>query len=104
MKVSHDCGKILWAAPKHSGNIFIPSYRKSFQHNLAACRQTNFIWPSISVAPSLIRVEADELTYNLHIMVRFEIELEVIEGRVQVEELPEIWNAKIQEYLGITPS
>ena len=56
------------------------------------------------VKPSLIRVEADELTYNLHIMVRFEIELEVIEGRVQVDELPDLWNAKIQEYLGITPA
>jgi carboxypeptidase Taq len=48
-------------------------------------------------------VEADELTYNLHIMVRFEIELDVIEGRLQVEDLPEVWNAKMKDYLGIVP-
>ena len=51
----------------------------------------------------MIRVEADELTYNLHVMVRFEIELALIEGQIQAEDLPAIWNEKIQEYLGITP-
>ena len=55
------------------------------------------------VQPSLIRVEADELTYNLHIMLRFELELEVLEGRLKVSELPEAWGAKMQEYLGVTP-
>ncbi len=55
------------------------------------------------VEPSLIRVEADELTYNLHVMVRFEIELDLIEGRIQVEDLPAIWNEKMQDYLGMTP-
>ena len=40
---------------------------------------------------------------SLHIMVRFEFELDVIEGRVQVEDLPEVWNTKMQEYLGVTP-
>jgi carboxypeptidase Taq len=55
------------------------------------------------VQPSLIRVEADELTYNLHIMLRFELELEVFEGKTKVSELPEAWNAKMQEYLGVTP-
>ncbi|MGB0911503.1 MAG: carboxypeptidase M32 [Nitrospirales bacterium] len=56
-----------------------------------------------TVQPSLIRVEADELTYNLHIMIRFEIELALIEGQIQVEDLPSIWKEKVQEYLGITP-
>jgi carboxypeptidase Taq len=55
------------------------------------------------VRPSLIRVEADELTYNLHIMLRFELELAVFEERIKVAELPEAWNAKMQEYLGIVP-
>ena len=55
------------------------------------------------VEPSLIRVEADELTYNLHVMVRFEIELDLIEGRIQVEDLPAIWNEKMHTYLGMTP-
>lgn len=56
------------------------------------------------VKPSLIRVEADELTYNLHIMLRFEIEQDLIEGRTKPEDLPEIWNQKMQDYLGIRPS
>lgn len=55
------------------------------------------------VQPSLIRVEADEVTYNLHIMLRAEIEMALLEGAVAVDDLPEIWNAKMQEYLGLTP-
>ncbi|GAA0359093.1 carboxypeptidase M32 [Bacillus horti] len=54
--------------------------------------------------PSLIRVEADELTYNLHIMIRYEIEKGLIGGQYEVKDLPQIWNEKMQDYLGITPS
>ncbi len=53
--------------------------------------------------PSFIRVDADELTYSLHIMVRYEIELALIEGSIEVEDLPEVWNKKMEKYLGITP-
>jgi carboxypeptidase Taq len=53
------------------------------------------------VEPSLIRVEADEATYGLHVVLRFELEQELIEGRLPVEGLPEAWNAKVREYLGI---
>jgi carboxypeptidase Taq len=53
------------------------------------------------VQPSLIRVEADELTYNLHILVRFELELAIFEGRVEVAELPEAWGELMQRYLGV---
>jgi carboxypeptidase Taq len=56
------------------------------------------------VRPSLIRVEADEVTYNLHIAIRFEIEVELVEGRLQVTGLPEAWNAKYSEILGILPT
>jgi carboxypeptidase Taq len=56
------------------------------------------------VRPSLIRVEADEVTYNLHIMLRVEIEMGLLDDRLQVDDLPEIWNAKMQEYLGVTPT
>lgn len=56
-----------------------------------------------SVQPSLIRVEADELTYSLHIMVRYEIEKGIFRGEYDVKDLPEIWKEKMQEYLGITP-
>ncbi|HEX7022144.1 MAG TPA: carboxypeptidase M32 [Trueperaceae bacterium] len=56
------------------------------------------------VEPSLIRVEADEVTYNLHIMVRFELELAMLEGRLSPAELPDAWNTKYEEYLGIRPA
>jgi carboxypeptidase Taq len=53
------------------------------------------------VAPSFIRVEADEVTYDLHILLRFEIELALIEGRLEVKDLPEAWNARFQELFGL---
>ena len=55
------------------------------------------------VKPSLIRTEADELTYNLHIMVRYELEKDLINRRLRAADLPEAWNAKYKEYLGIEP-
>jgi carboxypeptidase Taq len=53
------------------------------------------------VAPSLIRIEADELTYNLHIIVRMEIERALVAGEVAVDDLPDLWREKIREYLGL---
>jgi len=55
------------------------------------------------VEQSLIRIEADEATYNLHIFVRFEIEKELIDGNLKVSDLPELWRSRYQEYLGIAP-
>lgn len=54
--------------------------------------------------PSLIRIEADELTYNLHIMIRYELEKGLIGGEIQVADLPRLWNEKYEQYLGVTPS
>jgi len=54
--------------------------------------------------PSLIRIEADELTYNLHIMIRYELEKGLIGGDIQVADLPRLWNEKYEQYLGVTPS
>lgn len=53
--------------------------------------------------PSLIRVEADEVTYNMHIMVRLEMEVGMLDGSIRIKDVPELWNAKYKEYLGITP-
>lgn len=55
------------------------------------------------VEPSLIRTEADELTYSLHIIIRYEIEKQLINGEISVSELPEVWNKKYKEYLGVEP-
>ena len=53
------------------------------------------------VERSLIRIEADEVTYNLHILIRFELELEIFEGGLALAELPDAWNARYREYLGL---
>ncbi len=55
------------------------------------------------IEPSLIRVEADEVTYNLHILIRFEIEQALLDGRLSISDAPEAWNERYQHYLGIKP-
>ncbi len=61
----------------------------------------DFIRAINKVQPSLIRVEADEVTYNLHIILRFELERDLFEGKITIEELPKIWDKKMKELLGI---
>jgi Zn-dependent M32 family carboxypeptidase len=56
------------------------------------------------MARSLIRTDADEVTYNLHIMLRFNLELRLLEGELGVQDLPEAWRAAMQADLGIAPS
>ncbi len=55
------------------------------------------------VRPSLIRIEADEVTYNLHIILRLELERGLCAGRIEVDDLPALWNARMREYLGVVP-
>ena len=55
------------------------------------------------IEPSLIRIEADEVTYNLHIMLRFELEKAILEGKVKIADLPEEWNKRMGSYLGVVP-
>jgi carboxypeptidase Taq len=84
--------------------FFYPMLQQTFHHQLRALDGEQFYAAINRVKPSLIRVEADELTYNLHIMLRFEIEQDLIEGRTRPEDLPGIWNQKMEEYLGVVPS
>lgn len=55
------------------------------------------------VKPSMIRVESDEVTYNLHILLRYEIERDLLENKLKVSDIPDLWNSKMHDYLGITP-
>lgn len=55
------------------------------------------------VKPSLIRIDADELTYHLHIILRMELEIDLFEGKLPVSQIPEAWNSKMEEYLGVLP-
>jgi carboxypeptidase Taq len=81
---------------------FLPSLQETFPQ-IADINLGSFMQMINKVEPSLIRVEADELTYNLHVLVRFEIECAVLEGSLEIKDLPEAWNAKYEEYLGIRP-
>ncbi|MFW3147177.1 MAG: carboxypeptidase M32 [Thermoplasmatota archaeon] len=56
-----------------------------------------------TVAPSLIRVQADEVTYNLHILIRFELETKIFKGELDVKDIPEAWNERYEEFLGLRP-
>jgi len=77
--------------------------QRLFPDQLAGVTVEQFYRAVNRVQPSLIRVEADEVTYNLHIMLRVEIEMGLLDGTIAVNDLPKAWNAKMQEYLGITP-
>lgn len=70
---------------------------------LAGVRLERFYRDSNRVEPSLIRIYADEMTYPFHIIIRFEIERALIDGSLDVRDVPRVWNAKYREYLGIEP-
>jgi carboxypeptidase Taq len=82
---------------------FYPLLQKTFSKQLANIKLSDFYKGINKVKPSLIRVEADEATYNMHVMLRLEIEIGLMEGSIDVKDLPEIWNTKMREYFGITP-
>lgn len=82
---------------------FTPILKKIFPDELNDLSADSLYDAINTVTPSFIRVEADEVTYCLHIILRFEIEKALIDGSLLVDDLPAVWNAKMQEYLGITP-
>ena len=83
---------------------FFPHLQKSFRKSLKDVSPDDFFFAINDVRPSLIRVEADEATYNLHIIVRFELEQALITGDLPVSELPGAWSEKYRTYLGIQPT
>ena len=83
--------------------FFYPLLRETFPDALAAVELEDWYSSVNWVQPSPIRVEADETTYNLHVILRFELEQELLAGSVGLAELPELWNARMLEYLGIEP-
>jgi carboxypeptidase Taq len=77
-----------------------PQLQQTFPQ-LASVDEETFYRAVNKVHPSLIRIEADEVTYNMHIILRFELEQELIEGRVSPQDLPDEWSARMDEYLGV---
>jgi carboxypeptidase Taq len=82
---------------------YLPVLRALFPKELEGVDLDAFYSHLNLVEPSLIRVDADEVTYNLHILVRFELELALMRGDLQVADLPDAWSAKMKEYLGVVP-
>ena len=82
---------------------FFPPVQDAFPDALTGVSEGDFCAAVNAVAPSFIRVEADEATYNLHIMLRFEIEQALIDGGLKAEYVPGVWNETFENYLGLTP-
>ncbi len=83
---------------------YLPPLQKLFKGELAKVSLDQFYRAINKVEPSLIRIEADEVTYSLHVILRFELERALIEGSLAVRDVPAAWNAKMQELLGIKPA
>ncbi len=82
-------------------NYSLPRFRKISSRSFKGLKNKDLIAAANAVNPSKIRVEADEVTYALHVIVRFEIEKDIFAGKVSVDELPHVWNQKYAEYLGV---
>ena len=82
---------------------FFPQLQGLFKTQLGNVSLDQFYRAINKVNPSFIRVEADEATYNLHIMLRLELEIGMLQGSITARDLPEIWNSKMKDYLGILP-
>lgn len=103
----HESQSRLWENQVGRGRAFwhwaLPRVAELFpEHPRLSVEQ---VWPALhTVKPSLIRVEADEATYNLHILVRFEIEQALFAGEIEVGDLPAVWNDTYEELLGLRPA
>ncbi len=82
---------------------YYPDLQRVFPEQLAGVDLNTFYGAINTVQPSLIRVYADEVTYNLHIMLRFEMEVDLLSDSYSVSEAPAVWNDKMESYLGVRP-
>ena len=80
---------------------YLPRLNDFTDNAFTGIAEEDFIKAVNLVRPSKIRIEADEVTYSLHIIIRFEIEQDLFAGKIEISELPQIWNEKYKEYLGL---
>ena len=103
----HESQSRMWenfvARSKEFWIYWYPIFQKYFPDNLKNYSLEEFHRSINIVQPSFIRVNADEVTYGLHIILRYEIEKDLIEGKINVKELPDIWNSNFEDLLGIRP-
>jgi carboxypeptidase Taq len=101
----HESQSLLWenivARTRPFWQHYLPTLRKAFPGRLDGVTVDQVYEAVNRVEPGFIRVDADEVTYNLHIVLRFEIERALIEGDLAVADVPEAWNAKVYSYLGL---
>jgi carboxypeptidase Taq len=101
----HESQSRMWENLIGRGRPFwdwgLPLLNDAYPGMFAGAAENDIYRAVNKLGPSLIRVEADELTYNLHIILRFEIERDLFSGNIQVADLPEVWNANIGQYLGL---
>jgi carboxypeptidase Taq len=81
--------------------LFYPRLQETYPEQLGGIELERFHPAVNSVRPGLIRIQADEVTYGMHVMLRFELEQEIVEGRVELRDLPQRWNEKMWDYLGV---
>jgi carboxypeptidase Taq len=103
----HESQSRLWenvvARGRGFWEYFYPQLQAVFPHPFAELPLGAFYRAINKVERSLIRTDADEVTYNLHVMMRFDLELELMEGRLAVKDLPEAWRARMASDLGVAP-
>ncbi|MFO0948047.1 MAG: carboxypeptidase M32 [Planctomycetota bacterium] len=103
----HESQSRLWENEVGRGQPFwrhfYPLAQRTFREALADVPFEDFYFAINDVQPSFIRVEADEVTYNLHILIRFEMEAALLAGDLAPADVPGVWNEKYTKYLGITP-
>jgi carboxypeptidase Taq len=103
----HESQSRLWenvvARSRGFWEHFYPSLQRTFAEQLSSIPLATFHRAINKVARSLIRTDADEVTYNLHIMLRFDLEIKLLEGELRVKDLPEAWHAAMQADLGTAP-
>jgi carboxypeptidase Taq len=81
--------------------FFYPRLQTSFPDQFGEVELERFYAGVNRVKPGLIRIEADEVTYGMHVILRFELELDILHGRVDLSELPRVWNERMEQYLGV---
>jgi len=103
----HESQSRMWenlvGRSKEFWTCFYSRFQNLFSDILGTVSLDDFYRGINKVVPSLIRVESDEATYNLHIMLRMELEIALMEGTLAVKDLPDAWNSKMKEYLGVVP-
>ena len=104
----HESQSRLWENLVGRGDAFwqgfFPVAQEHFPGALAGVDRSAFVFAVNDVRPSFIRTESDEATYNLHVLLRFEIERALLSGDLNVSDLPGAWAEKMRDYLGIEPS